>query len=135
MDTHTPLDFVKLITANYARNGFPLKHDEVVVAHRPYDKAQAQMCYNNAFKFLMEQVGGLGTWKYVLGYVFVHSVPIEHAWVMDPQGNHLDITLNPAEYQGYISLLELPTERILPFTFKHQYPPTLYDAAVADLRM
>lgn len=53
------------------------------------------------------------TSKYILGFVIVHGVPLEHAWVQLPSGEYIDPTItNPEEYE-YYSCLELTYDELI----------------------
>lgn len=94
---------------------------EVEVAHRKLAGAQKKQCFNNAFKALH----GPNT-KYVLGYVFFHNIPIEHAWIKDGD-EYFDVTLNPKDQQGYVSVIEFSLDEIMPYVNKFHSAPSLYD--------
>jgi hypothetical protein len=97
-----------------------------VVNLQPYGKAKPKECFDNCSMYLAEYPDSY----YVLGYVFVDGLPIEHAWVRD-NDKHLDITLADTskfatvEYfsfyiYNYMELLDLMCE--------YGNAPTLYEA-------
>lgn len=56
-----------------------------------------QSCYANAGRLALEGDG----LTYVEGYVTFAGIPIEHAWVIDGDGNVIEPTLKPEGVVGY----------------------------------
>jgi hypothetical protein len=126
------LELVQFLSKNYDKVGYKLKPKKVNVQHVRSAHNQPKMCYNNAFKYIMDHAAKLSQMKYILGYVFIGGVPVEHAWVYDGE-KYVDPTLDSGKYDAYISVLQFPMKNIMPFTFKHHYPPTIHDAAINKL--
>ena len=95
---------------------------EVDVKYRKHGRAQKKECFNNSFRDMSDHSGEI----YVLGFIFFHGIPIEHAWVKDGD-TYFDVTLDPKEQQGYVSVLELSLEQVMEYVDKHQSAPSLYD--------
>lgn len=95
---------------------------EVEVKHKKLAGSQKKQCFNNAFKAM----SGHPDSKYVLGYVFFHNIPIEHAWIKEG-GEYFDVTLNPEDQQGYVSVAEFSHDEIMPYIDKFNSSPSLYD--------
>jgi hypothetical protein len=53
------------------------------------------------------------TAKYVLGFIIVHGVPLEHAWIKLASGDYIDTTINTPEKYSYYSCLELTNDELL----------------------
>lgn len=114
------LSMVKMVTQG-------IKHvktepKEVEVKFKKIAGAQKKQCFNNAFKTL----SGHPDYKYVLGYVFLHNIPIEHAWIKEGD-TYFDVTLDPTKNQAYVSVSEFSLNDIMPYVDKHGHSPSLYD--------
>ncbi len=79
-------------------------------------RAPAKMCFQNATKLALSN----SKYTYVEGYVDISIMPIEHAWVIDQQGNVIDNTLvykegpiNPVGYFGIPVSTETLSKMIL----------------------
>lgn len=114
------LGMVKMVTQGIRH----IKTDpkEVEVTFKKTAGTQKKQCFNNAFKALT----GHPDSKYVLGYVFLHSIPIEHAWIKEGD-TYYDVTLDPAKQYGYVSVSEFSLDEIMPYVDKHGHSPSLYD--------
>lgn len=58
-------------------------------------------CFGNALHMAIDNPG----WTYVEGKVFVHGVPLDHAWCLDSDGNVVDVT---SEGKGIIGYYGVP---------------------------
>ena len=114
------LGLVKMVTQGIKRVKVDPK--EVDVKFKKMVGAQKKQCFNNAFKALT----GHPDSKYVLGYVFLHNIPIEHAWVKEGD-TYYDVTLDPEKQHGYVSVSEFSLDDIMPYVDKHGHSPSLYD--------
>lgn len=95
---------------------------EVDVKFKKMSGARKKECFNNAFKELLNHSDGV----YVLGYVFLHSIPIEHAWVKEGE-TYFDVTLDPEKQHGYVSVAEIPFDELSEYIDSHSSAPSLYD--------
>lgn len=115
----------KLATIKVVTQGLrfiDVKPVEVVVKYKKTPGSQAKACFNNAFKAL----SGAPDELYVLGFVFIHSVPIEHAWIK--RGNeYFDVTLDPAKQHEYFSIAEFTFDQVFEYVDKYNTAPSLYD--------
>ena len=114
------LGLVKMVTQGIKH--VSVKPNEVEVQFKKIAGAQKKQCFNNAFKAL----AGHPDSKYVLGYVFLHNIPIEHAWIKEGD-TYFDVTLDPAKQHGYVSVAEFSLAEIMPYVDKHHHSPSLYD--------
>lgn len=114
------LALVRMVTQGIRHIELDVK--EVNVKFKKMVGAQKKQCFNNAFKAL----SGHPESKYVLGYVFLHNVPIEHAWIKEGD-TYYDVTLDPAKQHGYVSVSEFSLDDIMPYVDKHGHSPSLYD--------
>ena len=114
------LAMVKMVSQGIRHLTLDIK--EVDVKFKKMAGTQKKQCFNNAFKALT----GHPDSKYVLGYVFLHSIPIEHAWVKEGD-TYYDVTLDPAKQHGYVSVAEFSLDEIMPYVDKHGHSPSLYD--------
>lgn len=111
---------VRMMTS--AIRNIQLNPKEVVVKYKKHPSSQKKQCFNNSFRALSEYPDSL----YVLGYVFFHSIPIEHAWVK--QGDtYYDVTLDPEKQDGYVSIAEFSLSDIMSYVDKYKHSPSLYD--------
>jgi len=69
--------------------------------YRKLKGATPKNCFNNSFKALTFNLSA----KYVLGYIFVHNIPIEHCWIREDD-THYDITINPTLNNQYFFVSE-----------------------------
>jgi hypothetical protein len=117
------LSMVQHIADNYARAAGQVWNAETVnVEYAAHPGARAKDCYNNAYRYMLHD--GQDGMKYVLGFVLVHDIPVEHAWIRKGD-RYIDPTLQGAEY---IKVVEFDEAVILKFVVKHHHAPTLYDA-------
>lgn len=108
----TSSEYVDHVVANYNRLGKNFKAEEVPVEHKQTeDYSDKKQCYNNSFRYMLLENSKA---KYVLGFVFYHEVPIEHAWI-EENGKYYDLTLNPAGYDKYIKVAEFPFKDVNKF--------------------
>ena len=114
------LGLVKMVTQGIKHVG--VKPNEVEVQFKKITGAQKKQCFNNAFKAL----AGHPDSKYVLGYVFLHNIPIEHAWIKEGDV-YYDVTLDPAKQHGYISVSEFSLNDIMLYVDKYGHAPSLFD--------
>ena len=96
------------------------------LAHSVY--CEPKQCFNNTYRYMSAEIDGdLDNLSYVLGYVVIYGVPIEHAWVLDNNKHeYLDLTLDPAEQERYFSVVELSYERVNMYVDKFGHAPDLY---------
>lgn len=114
------LGLVKMVTQGIKH--VKVEPKEVDVKFKKVVGAQKKQCFNNAFKALT----GHPDSKYVLGYVFLHNIPIEHAWIKEGD-IYYDVTLDPAKQHGYVSVSEFSMSDIMSYVDKHGHSPSLYD--------
>ena len=114
------INLVKLLTTNF--KNIEVKPELVEPTYKHSIQSQPKDCFNNAFR---ELIGQPGT-TYILGYVFLHEVPIEHAWIKH-KDQHFDVTFPPEDNHTYISIIELKLAELMPFIEKHGFSPSLYD--------
>lgn len=117
LEAHDPA-LIKMMTQGLTH--LKLTPQEVKVKLRKHAASQAKACFNNAFKALKHDS------KYVLGYMFFHGIPIEHAWVKEGD-TYYDVTLDPAKQESYVSLLELSHDEVFEYIEQHHSAPSLYD--------
>jgi hypothetical protein len=134
-ETESPIDFVqKHIVDNYnkaANKNF--KAEEVQVTSKKWKKSVMKECFNNSYRYILLN-DDVTESKYVLGYVLVHGIPLEHAWVHTAEG-HVDVTLETAGHiTGYIKVTELPFKEVCKFVNKHKFAPSLYDVVRHNLK-
>ena len=84
--------------------------------------SQKKQCFNNSFKAMT----GHPNSKYVLGYVMYKGIPIEHAWIKEGE-QYFDVTLDPKQQDGYVSVYESDFDSISEYVDKYQSAPSLYD--------
>lgn len=98
-----------------------VKH--VVVKSKHFGRSAKKECYNNSWRYIQDNYKEKA--KYILGYVFVHGVPIEHAWVK-VGSQHFDVTLDDAEKSTYYQVIEVPDDLLSEYVDKSHYAPDLY---------
>ena len=89
-----------------------------------------KLCYNNAWCTL-SRLPELKDGRYVLGYVLVCGVPIEHAWVK-AEDKYYDpteqVVFGSRDGLKYFSLVELDRETLFDLTIEnHNIPPSFRD--------
>jgi hypothetical protein len=114
------LSVVKMVTQGIRH--VVLNPKNVDVEFKKISGAQKKQCFNNAFKSLSVHPDS----KYVLGYVFLHNIPIEHAWIKEGD-KYFDVTLDPTKHEGYISVAEFSFDEVMEYVDKHSSAPSLYD--------
>jgi hypothetical protein len=62
-------------------------------------KDQQGLCFMNATLLSISY-----KYTYVEGYVFVHGVPLHHAWCIDDEGNVIDTTIPDQENWKYVGI-------------------------------
>jgi hypothetical protein len=112
------LSLVKMMTQGLRY--LTLDPEPVEVEFRKTKSSRKKDCYNNTFRAM----GGTGA--YVLGFVFFHGIPIEHAWLKEG-GKYFDPTLDPKDQQGYVKVLEVPHDQLMAYVEKNGHSPSLYD--------
>lgn len=121
---HDEVSFVRDVFAKgYIQHIPSADVKKVTVKNEKADYAEPKQCFNNAIQYLIFE--GNKKAKYVLGYTFVHSVPIEHAWVHDGS-EYIDVTLASAS-GVYVSVVELDYATAMKFFKKKRFGPSLYD--------
>ena len=96
---------------------------EVKVLQKKHKRSEAKQCFNNSYKYILHTNPNA---IYVLGYSFIHGIPIEHAWIKE-NDTYYDVTLDPQSMQGYIKVLELSFNDVVEYVDSKQYAPSLYD--------
>jgi hypothetical protein len=122
-ESMSAVDFIKNVFAkNYAKH---MKTDikEVHVSYKKTAYAEKKQCYNNAMQYLIIENPNA---KYVLGFTFVHGIPIEHAWIKENE-KYYDVTLADAAEETFVTLIELDSKQVMQFFKKHHFGPTLWD--------
>ena len=113
------LELVKSIVSNYAHLVSDVKLVKVICRQAAHSEPKA--CFNNAYR-AMSAPDDL----YVLGFVLVQGVPIEHAWIKSG-GRYIDVTLEPSGFE-YVSVVEMPFQVLLEITEANRYcPPDIFD--------
>lgn len=115
----SPIPIVQILTQNF-RN-IKSQPKLVDVSFKILKNAKQKDCFNNAFKAQSLNSRAI----YVLGYAFIHNIPIEHAWIKEDD-NYFDVTFPPEKYQ-YVSVVELSLDEIFPFVEQGMFAPTLYE--------
>lgn len=110
---------IELLLKQYKH--LPTDTKEVSVSYRYEKWSKQKSCFNNVFKALNFNANII----YVLGFTFIHDVPVEHAWLKE-DGNYFDITFE-TENHTYISVVEFTLNDIYPFVEKYMLVPCLYD--------
>jgi hypothetical protein len=98
----------------------------VDVTLQPYGKSKVKECFDNCSMYIAEYPDSY----YVLGYVFVDGLPIEHAWVRNDD-QHLDITLADTSKFAtveYFSFYVFNYMKLLDLMCEYGNAPTLYEA-------
>lgn len=95
---------------------------EVEVTPKKHSSSQRKQCFNNSFKALSGDHSEL----YVLGFMFYHGIPIEHAWIKKGD-KYFDVTLDMKDVDCYVSVLELSFSDVMEYVDKHHSAPSLYD--------
>ena len=116
----SPIPIVEILTQNFRNIKCQPKLVDIS-SFKEQKNSKHKECYNNVFKALTLNSNGI----YVLGYVFIHNIPLEHAWFKE-DGQYFDVTFPPEKHQ-YISVIELSLNDIFPFVEKRMFAPTLYD--------
>jgi hypothetical protein len=114
------LHLVKLLTQNI--KNLEVKPELVKPAYKYSSQSEPKDCFNNAFREMSTNIGA----TYILGYVFLHELPIEHAWIKH-KDQHFDVTFPPEEQHTYFSVYELSLKDLMPFIEKHGYSPSIFD--------
>ena len=114
------LSVVKMMTQGIRH--VDLNPKSVEVSFKKTVGAKKKECFNNAFKSL----SGHPDSKYVLGYVFFHNIPIEHAWIKEGD-KYFDVTLVPDQQHGYVSVAEFKLDDIMEYVDEKGSAPSLYD--------
>lgn len=116
---HDNLSVVKMLTRGF--DSIKISPKEVDVEFKKEVGSRKKECFNNAFKSMSN-----GS-EYVLGFVFYHGIPIEHAWIKDSSGKYFDVTLDPKLQNGYISVSEFTFDEVMKYVEKNKSAPSLYD--------
>lgn len=99
-------------------------------------RARPKQCFHNAFNYVTNNDGS----QYVLGLLVMWGqVPIEHAWVFDPELGHIDTTIiDPDPTDIYIQVTIPDRDFVLDWELDYGSAPTLFDitkaAATAVIR-
>jgi hypothetical protein len=96
---------------------------EVKVLQKKHKPSIAKQCFINSYRYILNSNPNA---IYVLGYSFIHGIPIEHAWIKE-NDTYYDVTLDPQTMQGYIKVLELSFADVVEYVDSKQYAPSLYD--------
>lgn len=95
---------------------------KVDVKYKAKPGSQKKQCFNNAFRALADHPNT----SYVLGYMFFHGIPIEHAWIKQGE-TYYDVTLDPEKQEDYISVAEFSFDEVMQYVDKFSHAPSLYD--------
>lgn len=112
------IHLVKMVTQGIRNVDLDIK--EVKVQYKKHPGARKKECFNNAFKALENED------TFVLGYVFLHGVPIEHAWIKKGE-TYYDVTLDPKDQQAYYSVAEFSFDEVMKYVDKFHSAPSLFD--------
>jgi hypothetical protein len=63
-------------------------------------------CFYNAVKFVLDNP----KFSYALGIMFYRGIPVEHAWVVDENGVHFEVTLKVVD-----SAIDYYPVKVLPY--------------------
>lgn len=96
---------------------------EVKVVQKKFKSSAAKQCFNNSFRYILHSNQNA---MYVLGYSFIHGIPIEHAWIKE-NDIYCDVTLDPKTMQGYVKVLELTSSEVGEYVDSKGCAPSLYD--------
>jgi hypothetical protein len=120
--TKQNLDFVTMLSQNL--KNLPVDIKEVTVKKKAFAQSAPKQCFNNSFSYILnnESTNSL----YVLGYVFIHNIPIEHCFIKQ-HNEYYDVTLDPKKQDGYVSVAEIPFDSVMRFVNEHEFAPSLYD--------
>ena len=94
---------------------------EIPVSSIPYSRSIKKECFNNCYRYLMDTYQSGST--YILGYVLIHGVPIEHAWVKTADG-YYDVTLSQPNLV-YIAVTEVSLDLLTHFVSEKGHSPDL----------
>jgi hypothetical protein len=89
-------DIISMLVENL--KNLRVQVEEVEIKYKPYHSSVAKDCYNNCFRYMSNEF--TSRVQYILGYIVIHGVPIEHAWV-EIDGTHYDVTIKPQESKYY----------------------------------
>ena len=98
--------FVKIVAGHFpqAAPAIVFRHgQQFSITDQTYSgkRGQPQQCFKNAANLALMNP----KYTYVEGYVAVHGVPIEHAWVVDEKGGVVDPTIrDPRGVGGYFGV-------------------------------
>jgi len=124
IDTPYPPEKVVLDPIKAAASHYGATPRKVEVEIEEHGWAQSRSCFNNAHIY----VGSNPQALYVLGYLSLEGMPIEHAWVKNIV--YKDVTLKKATAPlglKYFSLFELTYEELVALIVKYETVPSLYE--------
>ncbi len=96
---------------------------QVKVLEKKHKRSEPKQCFNNSYRYILHNNNHA---IYVLGYTFIHGIPIEHAWIKE-NNTYYDVTLDPDTMEGYASVLELTFEEVSKYVDVESCAPSLYD--------
>lgn len=114
------MSLIKMMTQSISN--VKLDPKVVDVAKKQTAGTQKKQCFNNSFKSVLSDTDRM----YVLGYVFFHGIPIEHAWIKE-NGKYFDVTLDPKGQDEYVSIAEFSFTEVSEYVDKFGSAPSLYD--------
>ena len=85
-------------------------------------------CFYNAEMYVKKHP----TSKYVIGFIVVHDVPLEHAWIRLPSGEYVDPTVTTTEKYNYYSCLELTNDELMNQIKKTKSKPGYIDLSTLN---
>lgn len=107
---------------NFLAKQYKTTATSVNVDYKSFSKSKSKQCFDNAYAYVINNPES----SYVVGYVTVHGVPIEHAWIKSNE-KYFDITFRPADENEYYSLFELSFDKLLEVCDKAGNAPGLYE--------
>lgn len=113
-------EIIKMMTGNLHHLDVNVKH--VIVKVKSHARSEKKQCYNNSWRYIQDNYKEDA--QYILGYVIVHGIPIEHAWVK-VGGQHFDVTLSDSD-ATYYEVVEVPQAQLDAYVEKEQHAPDLY---------
>lgn len=117
---------VRMIAGMY-RN-LDINVQEVTVIHTKSRYNRMKNCFYNSEMLVKKGKAPI----YVLGFVIVHGVPLEHAWIKNTAGEYFDPTINVPEQYTYYSCFELSHDELLAQIARIKTQPGYIDLATLN---
>ena len=107
---------------NQLASHYNLTATRVDVAVKYFAAAQPKFCFYNA-KFYLDMEPKA---SYILGYITMDGLPLEHAWVREDD-HYYDVTLSNVQNLEYWSLFECTKEQLAQIVYATGVIPSLYE--------